>query len=679
MSQYFLLLVLGLGAGAVYAILGLGLVLEYRSSGVINFAQGAIAMFIAYAYIDLRNTGHLMLPVVGIPYRVRVFGDGIATLPAFLIAMLYAAALGLLIFFLIFRPLRHSPPLARLVASVGLMIVMQAMIVLNLGDDAFNIGGQTAGSILPSDAVDVLGTSVPRDRFYLAVITVLIGVALWAVFRYTTFGLATRGAAESEKGAAVCGYSSTRLGAVNWMAATALAGFAGILITPISGLNPTSFTLFIVPALGAALLGRMTSFSATLVAGLAIGMLQSLMTKLTLDFDWLQDSGLQEGLPFLAIIVALVVFGRSITWRGTLIDRKMPTAGRPRHIALSALLCLAAGTIALWTLGSTLRLGLIQSLIMIVLGLSLVVVTGYAGQISLAQMAFAGFGGFMFGIMSAEWSVPFPLSLLLAGLVTAPVALVVGLPALRTRGIHLAVLTLAAAVALDAFLFTHAGFTGGADGRLIPAVKIFGIDFNIRTSDATAYPRPQFGLLVLIVAVLVGVLVAFLRNSGIGRQMLAIRANERAAVASGVSLSRAKLFAFAASGFIAGIAGSMTGLLTGNLSGEQFQVLTSLLLVALIYIGGVARISGAIVAGLFFAPNGFGPTLLDEWFGIGRYAFLIGGIGLVATTILHPDGLSDGFERGLRRIAAVMPKRAKPTGPEPEVPAAERPAVGVSS
>ncbi len=266
----------------------------------------------------------------------------------------------------------------------------------------------------------------------------------------------------------MCGYSSTRLGAINWMVATVLAGFAGILITPISGLNPTSFTLFIVPALGAALLGRMTSFSATVVAGLAIGMLQSLMTKLVLQYDWLPTSGLQEGLPFLAIIVALVVFGRSIPWRGTLIDRAMPVAGRPKHVVLSAVLCLAAGTIALFTLGSTLRLGLIQSLIMIVLGLSLVVVTGFAGQISLAQMAFAGFGGFMFGILSGDLSVPFPLALLLAGLATAPLALVVGLPALRTRGIHLAVLTLAAAVALDAFLFSSGTFTGGANGRLDP-------------------------------------------------------------------------------------------------------------------------------------------------------------------------------------------------------------------
>ena len=150
-------------------------------------------MFIAYTYIELRKTGRLMLPVVGLPYRLRIFSGGIATVPALLIALVYAAGLGLLIFLLVFRPLRNSPPLARLVASVGLMIVVQAMVVINLGDSAFNISGQTAGSILPSDPIVVLGTRVPRDRFYLAALTVVIGVALWAVFRYTTFGLADAG------------------------------------------------------------------------------------------------------------------------------------------------------------------------------------------------------------------------------------------------------------------------------------------------------------------------------------------------------------------------------------------------------------------------------------------------------------------------------------------------------
>jgi ABC-type branched-subunit amino acid transport system permease subunit len=657
-ESYVLFLLLGLGAGAVYAILGLGLVLEYRSSGVINFAQGALAMFIAYVYLGLRTTGELMLPVAGIPSRITLFDDGLDTAPAFVLALAYAAALGFAVYILIFRPLRHAPPLARLVASVGLMIALQAMIVLNIGDDAFNIGGQSAGNILPNTPVEVFGTLVPRDRFYLAGLTIVIGLALWAIFRFTTFGLATRAAAETEKGAAVCGYSSTRLGATNWVIATVLAGAAGILITPISGIEPTTFTLFIVPALGAALIGRLTSFSVTLIAGLTIGMLQSEITKLTLELDWLPRSGLQQGLPFIAIIVALVVFGRSIPWRDALVDRAMPAAGRPRHIGLMTVLSLVGGTAALFLLGSTLRLGLIQSLITVTVGLSLVVVTGFAGQISLAQMAFAGFGGFMFGILVDDLSFPFPIALLLAGLATAPLALVVGLPALRTRGVHLAVLTLAAAVALDAFLFSNTEFTGGAEGRRVPPASIFGLDLNVRGAVGSEFPRPAFGVLVLVIAVAVGCVVAFLRRGALGRQMLAIRANERAALAAGVRVSRTKLLAFAVSGFIAGLAGSLTGLLTGSLAGAQFQVFTSLLIVALVYIGGVARISGAIVAGLFFVPKGFGPTLLDEWFGIGEYAILIGGVGLILTSILEPDGLSLRFEQLVNAVRErVRPHR----------------------
>src|SRR6185503_1017869 len=110
MDQHVLFLLLGLGTGAVYAIFGLGLVLEYRSSGVINFAHGGLAMFVAYAYLDLRQTGDLMLPVVAIPHRIDLFDGGLDTLPAFVIALVYAAVLGLLVFFLIFRPLRNAPP-----------------------------------------------------------------------------------------------------------------------------------------------------------------------------------------------------------------------------------------------------------------------------------------------------------------------------------------------------------------------------------------------------------------------------------------------------------------------------------------------------------------------------------------------------------------------------------------
>jgi branched-chain amino acid transport system permease protein len=122
-----------------------------------------------------------------------------------------------------------------------------------------------------------------------------------------------------------------------------------------------------------------------------------------------------------------------------------------------------------------------------------------------------------------------------------------------------------------------------------------------------------------------------------------------------------KLFAFGAAAFVAGIAGSVIGLSTGNLAGNQFQVFASLIIVALVYIGGIARISGAVVAGLLFAPAGFGPTLLDEWFGIGKYAVLIAGLGLIITSILQPDGLSAAMERGLRWTVQRFPARRQAT------------------
>src|SRR5581483_5313043 len=193
------------------------------------------------------------------------------------------------------------------------------------------------------------------------------------------------------------------------------------------------------------------------------------------------------------------------------------------------------------------------------------------------------------------------------------------------------------------------------------------------------FPRPAFGLLVLVVTIAVGIFVALLARSAVGRQMLATRANERAAAAAGVSLWRTKLLAFAVSGFIAGLAGSMTGLLTGSLSGSQFQVLTSLLIVALVYIGGVARISGAVIAGLLFIPRGLGATLLDRWFGVGQYAVLIGGLGLLITSILARDGLSAQLEHLGQVIRGWIRERRDPRAAVPDDSTHDEPASIASS
>jgi len=672
MEAHALFLLLGLGGGAVYAILGLGLVVEYRASGVVNFAHAALAVFVAFVYSGLRQDGSLLLPVVGIPHEVALAGGPIDAVPALIIALAYATLLGLGIYLLVFRPLADAPPLARLVASIGVMLTLQSLLVLNLGSEASGVGSVTGGALLPSEPVAVFGTTVPRDRFYLAGITVIIGICLWALYRFTNFGIATRAAAESERGIAVVGYSRVRIGALNWMLASFLAGLAGILIAPISGLEPTQFTLFVVPALAAALLGRLTSFSVTVIAGLTLGMLQSEITKLTVDYSWLPQRGLQQGLPFLAIVLALALFGKSIPDRATSFLERAPRVGRPRHIGLSSLGALAAGAVALFVLPSDMRLGLVVSLLTAVIALSLVVLTGFAGQVSLAQMAFAGFGAFMTSIISDEFGVGFPWSLLLGASAAMVLGLIVGLPALRVRGMYLAVLTLAAAVAMDAFIFGNPDFTGGAEGRALASPGLFGLDLGSRGAGATTFPRPEFGILVLVLLVIVGVAVALLRRGGEGRRMLAVRANERGALAVGVSTSGTKLLAFAMSSFIAGLGGGLVGLFYGTVSGKQFGVITSLILVSVVYLGGVGRISGAVLAALLFAPAGIGSVALQQGLGIGRYMILISSVGLIVVTIVAPDGLSQLLDDGISLVRrAITRRRSSPS--DPPTPAGSSP------
>ena len=199
MSTTVLFLILGLGSGAVYASLALGLVVTYRSSGVVNLASGAVALYIAYTYAYLRM-GQLVDPIPGLSPTANLGTGPLGFWPALLIAVVGALLDGL-----IFRPLRAAPAAAKAVASVGVMIVLQALLATRLGSAAV-----TVAPIFPTHAYQILGSRVPGDRLWSALVIVLVSVALGLWFQLTRFGLATRAAAESEKGAFVTGLSPQR-------------------------------------------------------------------------------------------------------------------------------------------------------------------------------------------------------------------------------------------------------------------------------------------------------------------------------------------------------------------------------------------------------------------------------------------------------------------------------------
>jgi branched-chain amino acid transport system permease protein len=611
-------LLLGLGAGAVYAGLGLGLVLVHRVSGVVHVAHGAVAAYVAYVFVELRTVGDLVLPVG----RVHL-GDDVPLVPAFGLSLVVAAAIGLIAYLAVFRPLREAPALAGLVASVGLMATLQALIVLRFS------GGRPVPAILPADPVQVLGAEVPRDRLLLAAIVVAAGVVLWAVYRYTRFGLASRAASDDVTGVALLGRSPDVLAAANWVAASVLAGAAGILVAPVTGLDPVTTTLLVVPALAAALVGRLLSFGATVAAGLTLGMTQSLLLLAQDNWSWIPRSGVREAVPLLVIVVALAAGagGRLARGEGAGAGRRLPLAPRPRRVAVWA----GAGTVmgAAAVLGFTGqdRMAVVTSLIGMLVCLSIVVLTGWSGQISLAQMAFAGVAGFSLSRLATEVGVPFPLAPLLAAVLAAGAGLLVGLPALRARGVSLAVVTLAGAVVVEEAVFKRPTLTGGFGGSRVPAPG------GLEPSGAA------FGLLVLAVLVVTAVGLASMRTAGAGRRLLAVRANERAAAAVGVDVAATRLGAFALSAFLAGVAGALLGYQQGQLSFGSFGVFVSLAYLAVAYLGGVAGIAGAVVGGLL-VPSGVVFTFLD----LGRYQLLVSGLGLMVVTVLAPGGVT-GWRR----------------------------------
>ncbi len=646
LSTYLGFALAGLGGGAVVAALGLGLVLTNRASNVINFAHAAVGTYLAYAYFEFRDRGDLVLPVLGLPDRIRIVPTPTIGTAIFVIAV-FAALLGVVIHLLVFRPLRSASVLARIVASLGLFLYFQELI-----RNRFPTAGAaviTRFPVLPDGPVEILGIGVSANRLWLALIVVVVAAALAATFRWTRFGQVTRAAAESDKGALLIGLRPDLVASANWALATVLAGFAVVLIEPIAGLDGATTSLLVVPALAAALVGRLTSFALTAAAGLGIGVVQSLILGWTVqpeaDWlpDWLPSAGLQQVIPVVVILAALTLRGDVLPGRGAIVDRAPQPAPTPgRWWPVGPVMLAAVGVLGALVLEAGQRRGLVVSLVFAVLGLSVVVICGYAGRISLAQLALAGISGFTV-VHAADGSVPFPFDLLLGALVATVVGLAIGAATARLRGMTFAVATLAIAVALEQLVLASPWLSGGAAGSTAPRPSLFGIDLGAQAAGADDM-RVAFVVMVSVVAALCFAGGRALRRSAIGLKWLALRANERAAAAGGVDVGRARLVAFGVSAGLAGVSGALSAYSTSTLSPASFTVFGSLVVVALVFLGGVSTAWGAVVAALIVQGglltslgSGDGPAHLYAW----------AGVALVLAANFAPEGVL-----GLVRSAA---------------------------
>jgi sulfate-transporting ATPase len=621
-QSFLQFVIIGLGAGATYALAAQGAVLIYRGSGLVNFAQGAICTLCAYiTFVELKQDLHF------------------TTASALPLGVLAGALVALVFQLVVLRALRNAAGIVRVIATVGLLGLIQAVVAMRYGT-----ANVAVDQFLPDDVWRWGEVRVQEERIYLLAISVAVTAALWAWTRWTRTGLAISASAENERAVQTLGWSPDRLGALTWALGGGLAGLAAVLIAPLTGLSGLSLTLVVtVSGLAAALLGGFRSFPLTLVGGLVVGLGEALATRYSSNVeDWLgqsQITGMNRATGFLVILLVLVIRGRSLPLRSHVADR-LPTLGTGKVHVPAVLAASAVVVVLLFTVfDQDWAQATYISLAAGVMVLSIVVLTGYAGQLSLAQWAIGGIGALSAGQLLRA-GLPLELAVPLGIVITVLIGLVFALPALRTRGVNLAVVTLGLGFTVSEMVFANNDYLGGQldGGTPIGLVEIFGVEV-----DAFNHPH-RWALVSLVAFVGLALVVANLRRSRTGRRLIAVRTNERAAASLGISVVGVKLYAFAVAAGIASVAGMLTAFQFQTIQYTGFNAFASINAVGYAVIGGLGFVLGAA----FAAPNaidGLGTQLLESVADLGDWTEVVGASLVIVILLLNQNGVADVIVR----------------------------------
>lgn len=591
MQQLVSLVLLTLVVGSVYAMAATGLVLTYKTSRVFNFAHGAVGMFFAYVFRQLWVEWDLPLP-----------------LALFVTVGLAAPAAGIVAERLLFRPLRTAPTALKVVVTVGLLISL-----LGLAATIWGEAGLFVPTIIPVRSFRIAGSvAIGSDQLVVLAIAAGTTAALAVALTRTRFGLWIRAVVDRSDLAELAAIPSHRVSQGAWAIGFATAALGGILLSPLIGLSTFTLTLLVVQAYAAALIGRLESLPMTFVGGLVIAGLEQSAT-LYLPRECAACQILKPSIPFL-LMFALLAWaagfprGRLGRWVATAAVQEpaapppQPKSSRPSRAPRT----FASGLLLLCVIAPLLSprwlLRVEDALAVTGIFVSIAVLTGLSGQISLGHTAFVGTGAFVMGALAGR--VPFPIALVAAGAATVPVGFLVALPAIRLQGIFLALLTFGYGLVASS-LFSSA-LTNAAAGVEVARPSFASSDLG------------YLYVLVVIVVLLV-FLAANLERSPTGRILAAIRDSERASLAIGISLPSYKHAVFALSAFMAGIAGAGLGGFQRVVTFIDFHIFFSLVWLAVAVIGGLGSVWGAPVAGLVwlllgsFAPGSKGQIL----FGLG--------------------------------------------------------------
>jgi ABC-type branched-subunit amino acid transport system ATPase component/branched-subunit amino acid ABC-type transport system permease component len=634
-------LITGVALGSIYGVAAQGLVVTYATSGVFNFAQGAIGMFLAFVYWE---------------FRVQI---GLPTIVGILLTVLVAAPLmGVLIERGIMRFLTDSPIVAQLVVTIGLMLGL-----MGLAASIWNPNtSHTIPTFFGTSGFNIGSTFMP----YYRVVTIATGIAIGLLLRFllyhTRLGITMRAVVDNRDLTVLNGARPASATMTAWALGSSMAALAGIFLAEeLSALDPSTLTLFIVDAFAAAIIARLRSLPMAYVGGLIIGLTLSFQENfLSWTGRW---TSAPQAIPAALLFIAVLFIK----------DARIKGRSKPRRTAdripstRNALLGFGVLILIALTCAGTLSRPNLREVILIVLTafvmLSLVPLTGWANQISLAQITLVGCGAFAMVEWGFNGNV---LSLLIAAAFAVPIGLIMAGPAIRLQGIYLALATMAFA-RLAEFLFFDQPKVFGNGNRQVTPLSVFGLQVENPFHFLGISFAQDAGLLIFatILFSIVGMIVIAVQGRSFGRRLVALRDSPDAASMLGMSLTLTKLGVFMFSAAIAGLAGGLFAVYYSSVGTSDFQLTVGLPYVLLLVVGGASVVGGTIVGGILLVQfswlnQAFPDNTFLTWFANLGPGLMGIGIGQ------HPEGLWEQNVQSISKLGRRLTGRVKAsqTGPQ---------------
>jgi len=630
MTDLLPFLLAGLVTGSVYGLAAVGLVLTYKTSGLFNFAHGAIATVSAYAFYS-------MYVLSGTGWQVA------ALICVFIVGPAMGLALELLA-----RAVARATLELRIAATIGILLVVVAGVKLYYGETTV----RNVPSFLPEGGFTMSETLVKWSDVITFGIALVATVILSLALQFTRRGVAMRAVVEDPDLLDLAGTSPVVTRRFAWCIGSGLAALTGVLFAPLLPLDPLYLTLLVVQAFGAAAIGRFTSLPWSFAGGLMVGVLSSLATKYFTDGLL---AGLPSGLPFLALFLVLLLLPkRYLVERSRGIQRVRSdwSTPAPMQLAIGAMVLVllafvpsfAGIHLTTWTI----------ALAMTIVFLSLGLLVRTSGQVSLCHVAFAAIGASTFSHLTLGWEWPWLLALLGSGLVAIPIGAVLAIPAIRLSGLYLALATFGFGIVLQVMFYTQDYMFGNSGIALgMPRPTFLGLE-----SD-----KGYYYLVLVFLGVATGGVVA-LNRSRLGRLLRGLADSPTALRTNGVTIDVTRLLVFCISAFMAAIGGALAGVAASTVSADSFQPLLSLTYFALIVVvvGNAPWYALMAAAALVLVPEYVAGPLVADWmqviFGAAAVAVAIAA-GRLRVPIVVREALDSMF-RGRGRAALVLAKTRAP-------------------